>query len=82
METHTPDKKYLTVPQLRARWSCSHMLIERRLRDDPEFPQPIRLGSARRLWDLSEIEAYEKRAAPAAQSTQTSRQSSGAAPDP
>jgi predicted DNA-binding transcriptional regulator AlpA len=63
METQTADKKYLTAPQLRARWSCSHMLIERRLRDDPEFPQPIRLGSARRLWDLSEIEAYEKRCA-------------------
>jgi len=53
---------------LKARWNVSQMFIERRLRDltfryrrEPDFPRPIRLpGSRIRLFDESEIEAYER----------------------
>jgi predicted DNA-binding transcriptional regulator AlpA len=55
--------------QLRERWGgCSHMLIERRLRNDPDFPKPVRLGggekgSGWRFFDEAEIESYERRKA-------------------
>jgi predicted DNA-binding transcriptional regulator AlpA len=57
-------KTYLTAKQLRARWgNCSHMFIERRLQRDPAFPRPRKLGgSSIRLWDIEEIESYERAA--------------------
>jgi hypothetical protein len=59
----TRAKRYLTVKMLRARWGdCSHMLIERKLRDDPTFPQYIKVGKAR-LFDEEDIESYERAAA-------------------
>jgi predicted DNA-binding transcriptional regulator AlpA len=55
-------KKYLTVAQLRERYGgVSHMWIERRLKGDPEFPRPVKLGSSLlRMFDLDEIETYER----------------------
>jgi hypothetical protein len=55
------NKKYLTTKQLRERWGgCSHMLIERRMKSDPRFPQPMQFGRRWRLWPLDQIEAYER----------------------
>jgi predicted DNA-binding transcriptional regulator AlpA len=57
----TKPKKFLTVNQLTERWGdCSRMLIERRLREDPRFPRPMRLGGRLRLFAEDEVEAYEK----------------------
>jgi predicted DNA-binding transcriptional regulator AlpA len=54
-------KKYLTVAQLCERWGDrSHMFIERKLRTDPNFPQPMRLCGRLRLFDEDAIEAYER----------------------
>jgi predicted DNA-binding transcriptional regulator AlpA len=64
-----PGARYLTMPDLCARWSCSHMLIERRLRDDPQFPKPVRFGPsayAHRRFLIDDIEAYERACAVAA----------------
>ena len=62
MPARSVTKKFLTTAQLRERWgSCSHMFIERRLAGDPGFPQPIKLGGRMRLWDVDEVEAYERR---------------------
>jgi predicted DNA-binding transcriptional regulator AlpA len=62
---HNPNsiKSYLTVAQLRKRWgSCSHMFVERRLRNDADFPRPVKLGSSSiRLWAAEDIEEYEAR---------------------
>ena len=44
---------YITTRQLRHRYGgVSHMWIERRLVDDPEFPKPVYFG-ARRFWALT-----------------------------
>jgi predicted DNA-binding transcriptional regulator AlpA len=57
---HDPGRKYISTKQLRSRWGgCSHMTIERKLALDPAFPKPINITRFR-LWDLDEIEAYEK----------------------
>jgi predicted DNA-binding transcriptional regulator AlpA len=65
MHTTKQPKKYLTLQQLCTRWGDrSRMFVERRLRNDPDFPRPIRLGSGRiRLFDEAEVEDYEKRSA-------------------
>jgi hypothetical protein len=59
------DKKYVTMPALCGRWGdCSTMTVERKLGGDPDFPKPIQLTpGGHRLWDLQEIEQYERRAA-------------------
>jgi predicted DNA-binding transcriptional regulator AlpA len=54
-------KKFLTVAQICARWGDrSTMFVERKLRDDPRFPRPMKLGGRLRLFDEAEIEAYER----------------------
>lgn len=58
-----PDRKYLHMSQLRERWGCSHMFVERRLVSDPTFPKPYKFAagpSAWRYWRLDEIEAWER----------------------
>lgn len=62
MPNQQTAKGYITSAMLRARWgNCSHMFIERRLKDDPAFPRPMKLGgSSIRLWDEAEITAYER----------------------
>jgi predicted DNA-binding transcriptional regulator AlpA len=58
-----PDKKYLTAAQLCARYGGrSHMWVERKLKSDPRFPRPKKFGGRLRLFDLDEIEAYERAA--------------------
>jgi predicted DNA-binding transcriptional regulator AlpA len=51
---------YITTRQLRHRYGgVSHMWIERRMADDPNFPKPLYFG-ARRFWALAELEAWER----------------------
>jgi hypothetical protein len=57
------DQKYITTRGLQERWSCSHMFIERKLREDPTFPPYSRFGDgpkAKRRWIIGDIEAYER----------------------
>jgi predicted DNA-binding transcriptional regulator AlpA len=57
-----PDAKpetYLRTRQIRQRYNCSAMWIERRLRDPASnFPKPIFLGRLR-YWALSALERWE-----------------------
>jgi hypothetical protein len=51
---------FLTTRQLRDRYGgVSHMWIERRLLDDPEFPKPVYFG-IRRFWKLAGLETWER----------------------
>jgi hypothetical protein len=53
-------RRFIGMSKLRERWNeCSHMFIERKLREDPNFPRVYRIGR-RRLFALDEIEAYER----------------------
>ena len=61
--TPDPSRKYIATKQLRARWgNCSHMTIERKIKNDPEFPRPYHFMRIR-MFDLAEIEEYERNAA-------------------
>jgi predicted DNA-binding transcriptional regulator AlpA len=53
---------YLTGPELMQRYACSHMLIVRKLKTDPDFPRPLYMGR-RRLWKIADLEAYERKIA-------------------
>jgi hypothetical protein len=56
-------RKFITTSQLCARWGdCSHMTVERKLKFDPSFPRPYHFTRVR-MFDLAEIEAYERGAA-------------------
>lgn len=58
---HASDKPGLwTGGQLRAFLSVSTMWIPRRLKSDPTFPRPIKLG-ARNFWRIEAIEEWLKR---------------------
>jgi hypothetical protein len=51
------------MSQLRERWSCSHMFVERRIKTDPTFPPAYRFAvgpSAWRYWRVDEIEQWER----------------------
>jgi predicted DNA-binding transcriptional regulator AlpA len=51
---------YISTRQLRYRYGgVSHMWIERRLADDPEFPKPVYFGG-RRFWRLTAVEVWER----------------------
>jgi len=57
------DALYISRTQLQNRWGgVSHMWIERRLKDNPDFPKPKFMGRLR-FWKISELEAYERRCA-------------------
>jgi hypothetical protein len=61
LETSRADRIYLTTAQLRRRWGgCSAMFIERRLKDDPTMPRPVKLGLRIRFFELDAIETYER----------------------
>ena len=58
--TEPAPQRYLTSRQVRERYGkVSHMWIERRMRDASGFPQPVRLGGARRFWRLTDLEKWE-----------------------
>lgn len=54
------NRQFIGVPELCERWNnCSHMFIEKKLRNDPAFPKVYRIGR-HRFFELDEIEAYEQ----------------------
>lgn len=56
--------RFMTVRQLRDRWGgVSHMFIERKIKEDPRFPKPQKLGSTIRFFRIDEVEAYERQCA-------------------
>jgi predicted DNA-binding transcriptional regulator AlpA len=58
-----PGPTYLSAPSVCERYdNRSHMWLERRLRSDPNFPKPIKIGP-RRFFRLSDLEAYERQCA-------------------
>lgn len=51
---------YITTQQLRDRYGgMSHMWLERKVRDDPDFPRPTYIGRLR-FFKIDEVEAYER----------------------
>lgn len=50
---------YLSDKDLGARFGVHHLTPRRWVRDDPTFPQPIKLTPGTCRWKLSEIEAWE-----------------------
>jgi hypothetical protein len=49
------------VPQLKARWGVSGMFVERRIKNDPNFPAPRRFTNSKiRKWTEAEIQEYER----------------------
>ena len=59
MSRSRPDSVFLKTQQVQARYGgCSHMFIERRLKNDPTFPRPTFIGRLR-FWRLSDLEAWE-----------------------
>jgi hypothetical protein len=56
-------KRYLGMNDLKARWGVSKQTVERRLRDDPAFPQPFTFpNSTIRKWDEESVIRYERTA--------------------
>jgi predicted DNA-binding transcriptional regulator AlpA len=52
--------QWVSARQLRKRYGDrSHMWVERRLKNDADFPRPIKIGRLR-FWDLDQLEAYER----------------------
>ena len=53
---------FLNFPQLADRWGgVSVMTIERKLKTEPDFPQPRRFGKSKiRLFYIPEVEKYER----------------------
>ncbi|MFK4382517.1 hypothetical protein [Bradyrhizobium sp. USDA 223] len=50
----------IPTAQVRARYGgVSHMWVERRLKDDPDFPRPLYIAK-RRFWRLGELAAWER----------------------
>jgi predicted DNA-binding transcriptional regulator AlpA len=55
------DKQYLTTTQVRARYGGrSTMWIARKLKTDPTFPRPVKLGGRWLFFVLDELEAWER----------------------
>ena len=72
-QTKSP-MRLLGMKELKARWGCSNMFIERRLRDDPSFPVPLRFTRSKiRKFREDEIVAYEKKAMSRGMSSEVSR---------
>jgi len=57
--TDPTHDRFLTGPQVRARYSVSDMWLYRRLHDDSGFPKPMVLNR-RRFWRLSELVEWER----------------------
>jgi predicted DNA-binding transcriptional regulator AlpA len=57
---NTKSKKWKTTRQVQVRYGdVSHMWIERRLKDDPDFPRPVKFGRLR-FWDEDELDSYDR----------------------
>ena len=63
MSQPKPKKRWLSTAQVRERYAgVSHMWIERRLADDPDFPRAVKFGRLR-FWDEAALEEWERNAA-------------------
>ncbi len=51
---------YLSDRQVAARFNLHHLTIRRWVRENPNFPKPIKLSAGCARWKLSEIETWEK----------------------
>ena len=68
-----PGAIYISAPQVCDRYGgVSHMWLERKLKNDPDFPHPKYFGRLR-FWKIDELEAYERSAAAARQIAKTVR---------
>jgi predicted DNA-binding transcriptional regulator AlpA len=55
-----PDDRLLRIADMRQCFgNCSDMWIERRLKDDPNFPRPIYIRK-RRFWSNNGVLAYKR----------------------
>lgn len=60
MSEQSADDTLLRTTHVRARYgSVSHMWIERRLADDPNFPRPLYIAK-RRFWRLADLINWER----------------------
>jgi predicted DNA-binding transcriptional regulator AlpA len=59
MHDESNDQHWLSTRKLLRRYGVSHMWVERRLLNDPDFPKPVKFGRLR-FWDINEIEQYER----------------------
>lgn len=50
--------EFLRPSSVAVRYDVSRRTLSRRMRDDPNFPQPIRLGARLILFKCSELDAY------------------------
>lgn len=50
---------YLSDRDFGKRWGVHHLTPRRLAKNDPNFPQPIKLTPGCSRWKLSEIEAWE-----------------------
>ena len=61
MNTKDPAKaevRLITKSDLCGRLQTSEASVDRWLRTDPDFPQPVRLGPNSIRWQLDEVTAY------------------------
>ena len=57
---NSKSKKWKTTRQVQERYGdCSHMWIERRLKDDPDFPRPVKFTRLR-MWAEDELDVYDR----------------------
>jgi hypothetical protein len=60
MSTSDDPNALIPTSQVRSRYgNVSHMWVERRLKDDPNFPRPLYIAK-RRYWRLAELIAWER----------------------
>lgn len=57
-DTVPAGAEWLTAHQLQTRWQAGAQLLYE-MRNDPRFPNPIRLGRQNR-WSVADIEAFEQ----------------------
>lgn len=53
-----PHHRLLKLPELMARTALSRSEVYRRVRDDPTFPQPAKLGARSVAWMEAEVDAF------------------------
>lgn len=59
MATNIPlEHRLISKSELMELLSWSESSIDRRLREDPDFPRPVRLGPHTVRWRLAEVLAY------------------------
>lgn len=58
--TNSTDDNLIRTSDVRARYGgVSHMWVERRLADDPNFPRPVYIAK-RRFWRLGDLVNWER----------------------